>query len=154
MIKTSQSLGYLPNYIPDIDWIPVDILACTILDILHFTTPTKEKAQVYNIVNPQSTPWTSLIDTVLSRLSPQHIQVVNSSKGTSMLEQIKQADIQDLTAKPAAKILDFYRACEKARKEGSVKYSTSHGITASQTMRDITPVNAAWLGKWLDQLGY
>ncbi len=154
MIKTSQSLGYLPNHIPDIDWIPVDILASTILDILHFTTATEEKSQVYNIVNPQSTPWTSVINTVLSRLSPQHIQVVDLSKWIQMLEQVNQADIQDLTAKPAAKILDFYRACEKARKEGSVQYSTSHGISASKTMRNLTPVNAAWMGKWLHQLGY
>lgn len=143
MNKTSQSLGYLPNYIPDIDWVPVDILASTILDILHFTTTTEEKVQVYNILNPQSTPWTSLIDTVLSRLSPQHIQIVDLSKW-----------IQGLTAKPAAKILDFYRTCEKARKEGSVMYSTSYETTASKTMSNLTPVNAAWMGKWLDQLGY
>ena len=143
MIKTSQSLGYLPNYIPAVDWIPVDVLASTILDILHLKILTEEKVQVYNIVNPQLTPWTSLIPTVLSRLSHQNIQVIelSISKWIQRVEKVNQANIQDLTAKPAAKILHFYRACEKARKEGSIKYRTSHGTAAGETMKDLMHVN-------------
>lgn len=197
MIQTSQSLGYLPNYIPDIDWIPVDILASTIRDIMHFTPATEEKAQVYNLVNPSSTPWASLINTVLSHLktppqvqlgelskwiatlehvtqdniqeltgkldavlshlkNPQQVQVVELSEWISMLEKVNHHDVQELTAKPAVKILDFFRSCEKARTagQGTLKYSTSRGVAVSKTMRELKPVGEEWMGIWLDRLGY
>lgn len=199
MIQTSQSLGYLPDYIPDIEWIPVDILASTIRDIIHFTPTTEEKAQVYNLVNPTSTPWHSLISTVLSHLktppqiqlielskwiatldpvneaniqelttkldavlsnlkNPQrHVQVIELSKWIGMLEKVNQNDVQELSAKPAVKILDFFCACEKVRKEGQegkLKYRTSRGLAVSKTMRELMPVGEEWMGIWLDRLGY
>lgn len=46
LIKTSKSLGYLPDHLPDIGWIPVDKLAVMILEILRFAART-EKSWVY-----------------------------------------------------------------------------------------------------------
>lgn len=77
LIKTSSSLGYLPDYVADADWIPVDAVAATVLDITAHsvlsspTTTTRESLTTYDIVNPYSTAWTSLIETVLGRLGPR-----------------------------------------------------------------------------------
>lgn len=152
LIKTSQSLGCLPSYLPNADWIPVDILAAVVLDIAHFTLKT-DHAWVYNIVNPTSTPWTSLNDTVLKRLGPQ-IKVVELSAWIHMIAQVSQSDAGELAAKPAAKILDFYREFEGEEVAGSLKYSTAHGIAASTTMAKLEPVSARWMNVWLDQWGY
>lgn len=153
LIKTSQSLGYLPSYVPDANWIPVDSLAAIIVDVVHFAATT-DKACTYNIVNPRSTAWTLLLDTVRKRLNPQ-IQVVGLSDWIQMLEQIDRNDARHLTAKPAAKILDFYRALEQQREmAGGLHFSTAHAITASKTMAQLEPVNKDWMDIWLTQWGY
>ena len=153
MVKTSQSLGCLPSYIPDADWIPVDSLAAIVLDIVHFAVTTGT-SWTYNIVNPHSTPWTSLLDTVRERLSPQ-VQVVELSAWIQMLEEIDRTATQELTTKPAAKILEFYRALEKQKEvAGGVKFDTAHGIAASKTMAELGPVNKGWMDIWLTQWDY
>ena len=74
LIKTSKSLGYFPDRIPDINWIPVDKLAATILEIFHFAART-ETSWVYNTFNPRLPSWSSNLDSVRLRLGP-HVQVV------------------------------------------------------------------------------
>lgn len=157
MIKTSQTLGFLPNHMPGIDWIPVDILASAILDIVHFTLATatteeNNKTSVYNILNPQPTPWPSLINTVLSHLHPHNVQAIDLSAWIQLLEQIPHDDVQQLSANPAVKILDFYRACDKARGAAGVKYSTGRAVGASATMRGLMPVDEEWMGLWLERM--
>ena len=152
LVKTSQSLGYLPNYLPDADWIPVDYLAASILDIVHFAAETG-KTLTYNIVNPHSTPWTLLLDIVCKHMKPQ-IQVVEISDWTRMLEKIDRNNTRELSEKPAVKILDFYRALEEERVAGKLHHSTVNGISASKTMAALEAVNKDWMEIWLTQLGY
>lgn len=153
LVKTSQSLGWLPSYVPDADWIPVDTLAATVVDIVHFAAATGQ-SRTYNIVNPHSAAWSSLIDTVRKRLDPE-VQVVELSDWIQMVEQIDQNDKKELAAKPAAKILDFYKAFkEQKRTGGGPIYSTAHGIAASKTMAELEPVNNDWMEIWLTQWGY
>ncbi len=153
LIKTSQSLGYFPRNIPDADWIPVDTLASIILDITHFTTGTAEPL-TYNIVNPQRTPWTSLINPILQTLGSE-TKTVELSEWIRMLEQIDRTDTRQLTSKPAAKILDFFRDLETEMKEGKrVTFSTEHGVSVSKTMANLKPVGTEWMEEWLRQWGY
>ena len=152
LIKTSQSLGYLPSYLPDADWIPVDLLASSILEIMGFAAKTG-RTSTYNLVNPQSTAWTSLLDTALKHLKPQ-VQVVELSEWIRELEQVNQNNPGELTEKPAAKILDFYRAFEDERGAGRVHCSTANAVAASKTMAKLEPVNKDWMELWLSQWGY
>ena len=154
LIKTSQSLGYLPDNVPNADWIPVDSLAATILDIVHCPATT-DKTCTYNIVNPHATAWTALLDTVRKRLNPQ-IQVTELRDWIKMLERIDITDTKELSAKPAVKILDFYRAFDEQREDrgGGLQFSTAHAIAASQTMAQLGPVSKDWMEMWLTQWGY
>lgn len=92
LIKTSQSLGYLPDYISGADWIPVDSVAATVLDIVHSVSATTSESSTYNIVNPHSTQWKSIIETVLQRLGPQ-VKVIPLSPWIEMLEEIRLTEI-------------------------------------------------------------
>lgn len=153
LIKTSKSLGYLPDYVPDIDWIPVDNLAATILEILHFAART-EKSWVYNIVNPRLTPWGFLLDTVRLRLGP-HVKVVSLREWVHKLEELDRTNTRALSAWPAIKILDFYRTLEQVRSsEVGLAYTTAHGVEASKTLAKLEPVNKEWMTIWLDQWGH
>ena len=153
LIKTSESLGYLPGNIPDVDWIPVDTLASIILDIAHCTAGATG-ISTYNLVNPQRTPWTLLINSILQRLGPE-IQIVELSEWIRMLEQIDRTDTHQLTSKPAAKILDFFRDLENETKEGKrTTFSTEHDVSDSNTMVNLKPVGTEWMELWLRQWGY
>lgn len=153
LIKTSKSLGYLPDHVPDINWIPVDKLTATILEIVHFTVRT-EKSWVYNIVNPRLTPWGSLLETVQLRLGT-HVQVIPLREWIHKLEELDQTNTRLLSEWPAIKILDFYRAIEQVRlSEEGLIYTTAHGLAASKTMDELAPVNKEWMSIWLDQWGY
>ena len=153
LIKSSQSLGYFPSNIPDVDWIPVDTLASIVLDITHFTTRTAENL-TYNIVNPQRTPWNSLINPILQRLGSE-TKSVELSEWIRMLEQIDRTDTRQLTAKPAAKILDFFRVLDNEMKEGKgAIFSTKHGVFVSKTMASLGPVGTEWMELWLGQWGH
>ena len=156
LIKTSQSLGRLPDYVPHADWIPVDYLAATVLDIVRFAAKTEKTTCTYNIVNTYSTAWTTLLDTVRKRLGPR-TEVVELSEWIQLLEKIDRNDTKELIVKPAAKILDFYRDFEEQRRTvGGVaaKYSTTNAIAVSETMARLEPVNDGWMETWLTQWGY
>ena len=63
-------------------------------------------------------------------------------------------DTQELTAKPAAKILYFYRVFEEQKQMTrgggrAAKYSTANAITASKTMAQLEPVYEEWVEIWL-----
>ena len=154
LIKTSQSLGYLPDHVPSADWIPVDSVAATIRDIVHFAATT-DKTCTYNIVNPHATAWPSLLETVRKRLDSR-IQVAELRDWIKMLERIDITDTKELTAKPAVKILDFYRALDEQREEGGggLHFSTAQAIAASETITQLEPVSAEWMEIWLTQWGY
>ena len=153
LLKTSESLGYLPRNNPDVDWIPVDTLASIILDITHCTAGAAG-ISTYNLVNPQRTPWTSLINPILQRLG-SGIKIVELSEWIRMLEEIDQADTRQLTSKPAAKILGFFRDLENGMKEGKrTTFSTENGVSASKTMANLKPVGTEWMEVWLRQWGY
>lgn len=73
-----------------------------------------------------------------------------------MLERIDMTDTKELTAKPAVKILDFYRALDEQREEGGggLQFSTAQAIPASETMAQLEPVSEDWMEIWLTQWGY
>lgn len=152
LIRTSKALGVLPDYIPDPDWIPVDLLARIVLDISNGNV-TQGKAAFYNVVNPNTASWKALIPPILSHLGPQ-VRTVGLSEWSRMLEQVDSSNSKELIDKPAAKILPFFWEIESKRNAGRVGHNTAKAVTASQTMADLKAVNADWMQLWLKQWGY
>ncbi len=154
MIKTSKSLECLPNYIPDMNWIPVDKLASIIIEIARFAV-INDTAWTYNIVNTTPVPWASLLDIVRKRLGWQ-TKIVDLNEWIRMLERLDRNNTDEVQMHPALKILEFYRGLDsaKVRDGGHQKYCTEHGIAASETMARLEPVCPAWMENWLDQWGY
>ena len=152
LIKTSKALKVLPDYIPDPDWIPVDLLARIVLDISR-STVTQGKAGFYNVVNPNKASWKALIPPILSRLGPK-VRTVGLGEWSRMLEQVNSSNPKELIDKPAAKILPFFREIESGRGKGRVGHNTAKGVAASETMAGLKPVNAEWMELWLKQWGY
>ena len=154
LLKTSKSLGALPDHLPDPDWIPVDMLASIILEIAQ--CPAADgKAAVYNVVNPRATSWASLTPSILEHLS-SNVRIVQLDEWLQLLEETNTTnlDLEELESKPAAKILEFLRRFATKEREGRAQYSTAKALAASETIRALAPVNPQWMELWLKQWGY
>ena len=93
------------------------------------------------------------MEVILERLGPQ-TKVVELSEWIKMLERVDQTDTRELSAKPAIKLLDFFRTFEKEGGEGSTEFSTANARAASKTMAGLQSVGKRWMETWLDQWKY
>jgi len=154
LLQTSKSLRCLPDYVPDVDWIPVDTLAATILELAHaaIADPTG-KAHVCNLINPTPVPWDTLTGTIQQYLGPQ-TQLVPLAEWLKILGGLDPYDAKAVAANSAIKILEFYRGFEAQRVAGCLRFDTQNGVKASKTMARLKPVGSGWMEAWLRALNY
>ena len=151
VVKTSKTLGKIPSGLPPIDWIPIDKLATIILELIT-ADASSEILNVYNLVNPNVVPWSAILPS-LRQYCGEESEVVPLSDWLEELERIDVdlIDESELTAKPALKVVSAIEELMDARTE--ITYSTERGVNASQSMRELGPVNVGWLQGWLRQWG-
>ena len=149
LIKTSKALGKIPDNLPPVNWIPVDILAAVVTDIVSTTIVAKTAScQVFNVVNPSSVSWSSLLPSVEKRLGST-IQRVPLASWISELEKADVADHTKVHELPAAMLLEFFKTLDS---EG-LQYETGRAATASQTFRAMQPIKASWMESWTKSWG-
>ncbi|KAI9811859.1 MAG: putative NRPS-like protein biosynthetic cluster [Pycnora praestabilis] len=146
LVKTSKSLRRIPSSLSAIDWIPVDELASIIREIAHSDTP-----QIYNLVNPKTTDWASLVPTIQNYFAEPTTVAIPLADWVDLLQSLDASDKQELETKPALKILDFFEGLERASAKEKLAYDTTHGRTTSRTMAELAPVSPEAMEVWLDQ---
>ncbi|KAI1416212.1 putative polyketide synthase [Hypoxylon sp. FL1857] len=67
LIKSSQTLGALPDFDGSLGWTPVDAIADTLVDIL-LQPPAVPLHPIYHIENPVRQPWRAMIATLADAL--------------------------------------------------------------------------------------
>lgn len=151
LIKSSLSVGVLPNSLPPIDWIPIDTLSTIMIDVVHHSQ-RDDNPRFYNIVNPRRTSWSSLVATVKNR----HGSAIREASMVDWIEVIKQVGPDselEVATKPALKILDFFESLAGFQpKSVEVVYETRNAVAASKAMAELEPVSQKWIEVWLDQL--
>ena len=147
LVKTSKSLGAIPEGLPEIDWIPINKVAKIIKEIIDANSNNKD-VKVYDLVNPRTIPWNSILDT-LRRHCGEKSRVVPLATWLEILESmdVDTLDERELASKPAIKVLPMLRELMDA--ETATKYSTMRGLEVSRTMKGLSPVNQTWLHNWL-----
>lgn len=152
MIQTSKTLGCLPNRVMEVDWIPVDVLADIILDIVHHRSGSG--LEVYNLVNPHPVSWETLIPAVTA-MYPE-VKVVPLADWIERLSHADEDDADEVTSKPALKILEWFVDLEKGLSStGPLQgYETSRGVAVSKTMAGLPPVSQEWMALWLKQWSF
>ena len=152
LIKTSKSLGILPDAVNTIDWIPVDSMAQIILDLMH-SEYTNQTSQVFNLSNPRSTEWIWVIPAIIEAWASQGTKIVPFAEWLDALAQ-KAGNNEDLEKYPAVKILEFYRGLEqeaKVQSDEKIKYEVKRAIGCSTTMAKLAPVDQQAMTTWLRQ---
>lgn len=150
----------LGSQFSEIDWLPVDLLAGTIVDLVTNQIDSNlgdaGTASVYNLRNPQTTTWGQLlpaiIETVKTSLGPPHdLEVVPPAVWLKRLENDATKDVGDgALTNPAIKLLDFYRdylwgTDAQKMPPMSIEKARAHSLT----MRECQAISAQWMQKWV-----
>jgi thioester reductase-like protein len=149
IIKSSAGLGVLPSDIGSqgkrVDWLPVEAVAGTILDI------SESRAQgYYHAVNPATTNFTELLPAITGYFGDR-VKVVPYTEWYAALEKFSQSAKGDEDAEkvPGIKLLEFYQGLLH---DGEPRvFETERTQGASETLRGEKPVNQALMGNWLKQ---
>lgn len=160
IIISSAYLGTFPATFPSrdrIDWLPVDKLSNILIEILVSSCTTAPQdysrragTQMYHVVNPNATSWTSLVPSILGLCTKgMEMNTVPFEEWTEVLSQSAE-EVIDAERNPAVKLLDFYRAAAKAGK-GSRMLTSLKAEEASRTLQDVEAVNQEWVRNWMTQ---
>ncbi|KAJ6780154.1 hypothetical protein PWT90_01970 [Aphanocladium album] len=155
IIESSVQLGVLPESLGamDIDWVPVDKVAQTILDISNYTAEATDfsgGAKFFNLVNPKTVSWATLAPVVASFYEQRgkKLQLI------SIEDWIKSVENAPASSNlPAVKLLDTYKAMAAGGKNDTgTGYATDKAQLASKTLANqdaITPeLMALWCQQW------
>jgi thioester reductase-like protein len=157
LISSSKYLGKLPSDLGQmevVDWIPVDILAQSIVELATLKPENPASgAQVFHAVNPNRTSWSDLLPVVYKHLSQARpIDIVSLQDWIDSLRE-SASKIEDITFNPAVKLLGFYEDLQK-KKEEMVQLETTVTVGMSPTMARLQPVVSGWMENWLRQWAF
>ncbi|KAI1097411.1 acetyl-CoA synthetase-like protein [Jackrogersella minutella] len=166
IIISSVHLGIFPTTFPSrdrIDWLPVDKLSRILLEILvsscnvsELTGHTAEASQVYHVVNPFTTSWsTTFADSILAsypRDTP--LQPVSFEEWVRVLsehaDEMENSDTIDVDRNPAIRLVNFYTEAAES-KRGARAFVSHKAMRDSDTLREIGAVNRGWINNWMKQ---
>ncbi|KAL4803729.1 hypothetical protein BDV18DRAFT_162739 [Aspergillus unguis] len=154
LLKTSGAIGLVPDELGGfgVDWIPVDTLATIILEVLQTRLTQPNPNAFFHLTNPVKNSWSSLLPSIQSSLS-NPVTPVAFPTWISTLESIKYPSEDDVTDKPALKLLQFFRALASGQAMGP-DISTLRAQKASASMAGLKGVDGALMENWIKQWGF
>ena len=162
LIASSAYLGLIPNSLglkEMIDWVPVDILADTIVG-LCLSDDQLEKggqgAQVHHIVNHRTTPWSTLLPVVLKAFPegkrPEQIPL---TAWVDALKESASTSSDQFSKNPAIKLLPFFDGLARGtEEERAVTLDTEKTSKTSERLRSLKAVGEEWMALWMRQWGF
>lgn len=180
LITGSVDLGIIPDSLGaydagtmDVDWIPVDVLAHALIEILLNTQANTSshgqpsRPKVYHLMNPKRTNWANLLPAVLETSkgskpgfakydggSDAPISVVTREKwlaglreSANNLDSAHQAEQTSTFVSPALKLIDFYE--EKLAERVFPRFDMANSISASTVLQQTSNVNLQNMRQWV-----
>jgi thioester reductase-like protein len=145
MLSTINVVGCLPD-LPDesLNWLPLDIAANAILDVVSYNGPEKTSTTeipIYHILNPHSTPaWLEMLYW-LREVEGDRLQIIEPAAWLQSLEDWLARDGAD---HPSRKLLSLWKEAYQSIGDG-VKmkpgFSVTRAASASSTMRSVQPLS-------------
>lgn len=161
---SSAHLGVFPTTFPSrdrIDWLPVDKLSRILFEILLFSCNASglaEASQVYHVVNPHTTSWSTTFAKSILASYPQDtpMRSVTFEEWVRILsdraDEMEKNDAVDVDRNPAIRLVDFYVDAAQSKK-GARAFVSDKAVRASSTLRKISAVNRVWIDNWMMQWG-
>ena len=166
LVISSQTIRALPDSLGRmdlVDWVPVDLLADSICELLDNgrvwdrsdgKQGTKQSS-VFHVVNPKAVPWMEFLPSLKIQLG-----IDRTLSLREWIDLVRQGPEEDSSThrNPAKKILQFYEALadtaggEEGRTEpGRQRFELGNMARCSQTFEGLQPVSREWLTKWVSQ---
>ncbi|PYH43451.1 NRPS-like enzyme [Aspergillus saccharolyticus JOP 1030-1] len=154
LVKTSVALRKVPRDLGQcrIDWVPVDTLATITVEL----TQTRRKEQshnphaVYHLVNPTTVAWEELVPAIQAKYP--EVAAVSFAEWIGELEAVQSPSEEEVRAKPALKLLPFYRGLSGSVLSAEIAVEQTR--QGSETMARLGGVTGQLMGNWLDQWGF
>jgi thioester reductase-like protein len=139
MIRSAVSIGALPALDDTLTWLPIDLVARSMVEICRSAT----RHDVYHVVNPRSLHWTRDLLPMLRSAGLKFEQV----SAQAWLERLASSN-PDPAINPTIKLLDFFKGKYERPKSGSpVFFETKTTESVSETLRNVAAPDAALIGK-------
>ena len=156
IIASSIHLGVIPDSLgpaDEIDWIPVDVLAKVLRELLMAQDSHIDRAHIHHAVNPKKISWKSLLPSILASIpSGKQLKTTSFVEWVDDLEKSAGPD-DDSAVNPAIKLLDYFVRMRGLGRR-SAKLPTLD-VTAtckqSQTLNECVPVSETWMTLWMKQ---
>ncbi|KAM0798210.1 hypothetical protein BDR22DRAFT_823561 [Usnea florida] len=152
LVKTCRSLKMVPDGLPTVDWIPIDLAAKIVLE-LALADSEDDGLKVYNVINPRPTSWSTLVPSVLTMCGP-HSLVVSLHEWLGELDQTTAPSEEDFRERPAHKLLDFFTYLSQLNNSEGVGYATTRLKEVSASARGLEAVGSRWMETWGQQWGF
>ena len=114
----------------------------------------EKRYKVYNVTNPQTAPWSSLVPVVNSHLH-ENLQIVSYGEWLDALRQASH-DVTSATAKnnPGLKLLEFFESLQGDAGSLAPPLTMSGTLASSPTLRGLQAVDGRWMKLWLEQWAF
>ena len=176
LISGSVHLGAIPDSLGaygaetlDVDWIPVDVLADAVTELLlkgpGSQSQIRRGPEVYHLNNTKRTSWAALLPSIIETLkdlkqaSATGERVQDSVTVVSRQEWLRRLrdavdsldahqDGQDpAEVSPALKLVDFYE--EKLAETIFPEFEMASAVSASTVLQRITSISPENMGRWV-----
>nr|POF19877.1 non-canonical non-ribosomal peptide synthetase fub8 [Quercus suber] len=153
IVLSSKVMGALPAQLGNIhaiDWVPIDLQAQAVVDIVEVRPTGDVNLRVINLVNPQRCTWEDLLPTVqkeLSRENKREVTVVSYAEWVKMLKAVP-ATKENAEAIPGLKLVDFYEGMSASNFH---ILETREAAKLSQTVTNMKPINPKLISQWISE---
>ncbi|KAL1721938.1 hypothetical protein EV715DRAFT_194194 [Schizophyllum commune] len=153
LVKTSLALSALPSDEQEVNWVPSNSVAGTLIDAAFFEDGL---APSHNIVHPRPVKWVRMIEDVQrsmkSRLG-RDVAIISFQVWFAKLEATAARADVDVHEVPGVKLLDFFR--EMSLGHGLGDFATDKMAAVSKTLRDLQPLGQkdadVWVRYWCEK---
>jgi hypothetical protein len=141
-----------------VTWIPVDILASIIVELVSNDCSPSQAADAkpwtkyYHLENPHVGKWSSFVPAIQQHFSKEKLQVVSLGEWVDKLEASGKAPGADASQNPALKLMDMFQGLKQAHE--SVNMDTTKTRERSKVMQSLPAVNEDWMRLWLEQWSF
>ena len=151
MLASSIQLGAIPSslgLLDRIDWVPADVAAASICELMSASSAVHELCQVYHIVNPQHITWKDLLPKLEAYGNLEKVALVD---WVALLKE--RVDGGRGSAVPALRLTEFFeRACKIDGKKLTIDCSKS--LALSPTLRGTQYISAELMKRWISQWSF
>ncbi|KAI0490870.1 acetyl-CoA synthetase-like protein [Xylaria cf. heliscus] len=152
LLRTSKTLSCIPDRLAPVDWIPVEVAASMLCNIVTYrgadNDTNKPAAQVYHIYPREALPWSSLVAIMRERHGIAQTLPLQDwcKKLRSVSGDLSTIDVENL---PALKLLHHYESLGS----GTEFLPIATEQTRAVTKIDISVLDRGTLLRWLTGWG-